>query len=102
DPLYRNVRVGTVDLRLQVVEDGFPDDSPAKGLASDGGDAGAYAFAYPPLVTSWTLLDFDTAGWYNPYTLATDPEPIKLTEGDTFGLRKYSDGAGFATRYDME
>jgi len=102
DPLYRNVRVGTVDLRLQAVEDGFPYDSPAKGLAHDGLDAGAYAFAYPPLVTSWTLLDFDTTGWYNPFTLATDPEAIKLTEGDTFGLRKYSEGAGFMKRYDLE
>ena len=94
DPLYRTVKVAGVDLRLQTIEAGFPYDSPAKLLAHDGTDAGAYAFAYPPLVASWTLIDFATLG-YNPHVIETMQEPVKPTEGNTFGLVTFSDAAGF-------
>jgi hypothetical protein len=95
DPLFRDKRT-PVDLRLQAIEAGFPQNSPAKGLAHDGGDAGAYAFGYPPLVPTWTLIDFAliTDG-VNPTYLETTPSPVKLAEGNTFGLVTFSDAPGF-------
>jgi hypothetical protein len=50
DPLYINAGIpdiNAVDLFLQTVILGYPLDSPAKGLADDLRNAGAYDSSYP-------------------------------------------------------
>lgn len=83
DPLYRDVTAP--DLRLQTIEVGYRYDSPAKGLADDGGDAGAFVFYYGPVTLTWSTADFGTSGWRNPGHVERQPRPLKLTEVDTWG-----------------
>lgn len=102
DPLFRDVR--TPDLRLQVTEAGFPYDSPAKGLAHDGKDAGAFDFYYPPVLTAWTTIDLAALGLQgsgNPDNLETENQPYKLVEGNTFGGRTFSDAPGFKREWTL-
>ena len=93
DPLFLDKR--TPDLRLQSTEAGYPYDSPAKGLALDGSDAGAYDIFYGPVSTTWTLLDFGTATWINPFHTTITLTPIKPTAGDTFGGVTFDDAAAY-------
>ena len=94
DPLFIDKR--TPDLRLQSTEAGYPFDSPAKGLAADGSDAGAYDIFYGPVSTSWTLLDFGATDWINPFHTTIEPTPIKPVAGDTFGGVTFDDAAAYA------
>lgn len=93
DPLFRDVT--TPDLRLQAVEFGYSFDSPAKGLAEDGSDAGAYEIEYGGEMDAdgvfgqkvlWTEIDFAT-GAGDPLTAYRNPDwyeresvPVKLVE----------------------
>lgn len=102
DPLFRDVLAA--DLRLQAVAVGFPYDSPAIGIASDGGDAGAYDFHYGPLSLSWTELDFGTGAgdaalsWINPDHVPRQVVALKAVQVDTFG----GDTDSFAAAYTLE
>jgi len=103
NPLFRDADVP--DLRLQTVELGYLEDSPAKRIGNDGLDAGAFRYWYGPGVTTWVLLDFgknegDTPTAYrNPDHIEKTPRVLKLAEGDTFGKTLYSDALATKLEY---
>lgn len=98
DPLFRDT--GTRDLRIQVTEDGFVFNSPAKDLGDNGKDAGAFEITRGTTVKVWTLVDFekDLGGgkiYRNPTFLTRKVAPLKLREGETHGGVTYSDASSF-------
>lgn len=85
NPLYVDPFNG--DLSLQTEESGYPENSPAKGTASDDGDMGAYEAEYAPLSQDFNEISFDQtdpAGvrWRNPDDRPHELVPVKLSEGD--------------------
>jgi hypothetical protein len=102
NPLFR---IDGEDLRLQTVEVGFPVDSPAKGLAHDGTDAGAYLFDYGGLVEEFTMVDFGTGAgdsstaYRNPDHVERRSYAVKLSEGETFGGVTYSRAPTYKREY---
>ena len=90
NPLFRDLTPDTEDLRLQAIAEGFNFDSPAKGLASDDSDAGAYDLNYGIVETSWTTFDFGSAGNDNPFHVERKNVPINPREGT------YVAGASFS------
>jgi hypothetical protein len=105
DPLFRDTSIP--DLRIQTVETGFPFNSPAKLLASDGKDAGAYDFTYGALVETWTTVSFATGAgnsnlaYRNPEHVVRTVQPLKLSEGDTFGGVTFSTAPAFKTEHKL-
>lgn len=78
DPLYRD-RDGH-DLRLGVIEAGFPFNSPAKEGGDNGNDMGAFAFFYGDTITTATTVDFATAGYRNPDVVVREHAHVRLVE----------------------
>lgn len=99
NPQFRDVRAP--DLRLQAIAVGSFRNSPALGLASDGTDAGAYDEYRGPLAEDWTVLDFGTAGWWNPDNVDHEEVPAHLISQVTFGLKQTSDAAGFLDKMTL-
>jgi hypothetical protein len=100
NPLF--VDLDTPDLRLQSLATGFPFDSPAIGIASDGGDAGAYDVYRGPVVTTWTVIDLSTPGWYNPDHVARRVQPVKITEGEQWGGGFYSEAQAYNVEHVLQ
>lgn len=90
NPLLRNLDPGAEDLRIQAIAAGFYFDSPAKGLAADDTDAGAYDFYYGALDESWTEIDLDAAGYANPFHVERTLVPVKPREGTLVSGDTYS------------
>lgn len=105
NPLFRDTAIP--DLRIQTVETGFFTNSPAKGLADDGTDAGAYDFTYGALSLTWTLVNFATGAgnsnlaYRNPEHVVRVVQPLKLSEGDTFGGVTFSTAPAFKTEHRL-
>jgi len=103
NPLFRNVTDG--DLRLQTIEEGFDFNSPAKGLADDTDDAGAFSFTYGAVALTWTTVDLDAnAGdpvlaYHNPTKLMRQLVPIKLAQGETNDGGFYSEAPAYRTEW---
>ena len=98
-PLFRDLRPSSLDLRLQAVEYGYAYDSPAKALAADGSDAGAYDITYGALTLTWTLLDFATATYINVFDYLRTLVVLKATRTDTFGGNTQVSQAAIVARH---
>lgn len=83
NPLFKNPQAG--DLRPMALADGDQFDSPALALG-----AVAFRYDYGAAVTTYTLVDFGTSGWWNPDKAKFAIMPIKLTEGVKSGGGSYS------------
>ena len=99
NPLLRNLDPGAEDLRLQAIAAGFYFDSPAKALAADGSDAGAYDFYYGALAETWTTLDLDDPGFTNPFNVERTSTPIKPREGTFVSGDTYSGAQAVKREY---
>jgi hypothetical protein len=100
DPLFRASH--PADLRLSAIAAGFLFDSPAKGLVN-GQDAGAYVFAYPPLVTTWTVVDMGAAPggaqYRNPMHIKRKVIPVKLSHNELQGGALQSTAVAFPVEH---
>lgn len=99
-PLFRDL--STLDLRLQALKNGNFFDSPAVGLADDGGDAGAYDFYYGPGTVEWTLIEFMANGYVNPYWMPRHVWLSKMSEDVTFGGVTFSDASASGMEFTFE
>ncbi len=100
NPLFRDESDG--DFRLKTSEAGYARDSPAKSIGDDGFDAGAFAFDYGAISTSYTEIDFGTAGYYNPVDIPRKVIPVNLAEGDRDDGKLRSKANAYKTEHHLE
>ncbi len=99
-PLFRDL--ASLDLRLQAINAGNFFDSPAVGLADDGGDAGAFAFFYGPGTVAWELTELMQGGFVNPYWVPRHVWLAKVSEDLTWGGVTYSDASASGLEFVFE
>lgn len=100
NPLYQDPYNG--DLRLHALALGYSFDSPAKGLAEDGTDAGAFLYYYGPLTLCYIEIDFNEAGWYNPDDMPETRYAAFVAEGDKPQGSAYSSASGYKRQWELK
>lgn len=101
NPLFVDPYTG--DLSLKTIEGGYRYSSPAKGVASDSSDMGAYEAEYGCLFEPFVELDMkahptraaaDGGPWRNPDSIPEERVTVKLSEGEKPLGGFYSNGKG--------